>query len=59
MKVVVKLMDVISFLERMSGNTDTDPYWKAATELRKVEHKDLIEWVLKGEIAEGYKHENT
>jgi len=45
--VVVKLQDVIAFLERIAANTDTDPYWLAATELRKA---NLTEWVLPGKL---------
>lgn len=54
MKVVVKLEDVIKFLEGGADNTDTDPYWKAATSLRKVPHYDLMDWVIEGRTSTWY-----
>jgi len=35
-RVPILLTSIITALERESGNTDTDPRWIAATELRKV-----------------------
>ena len=47
-RVTVKMKDIIAFLEGMSTNTDTDPYWLAASELRRTKWSDITEWILPG-----------
>jgi hypothetical protein len=45
-KVIVKLRDIIGYLEGHSNNTDTDSYWIAATALRKCKCWESAEWLL-------------
>jgi hypothetical protein len=52
MKVRVKLLDLIRYFERCSANTDTDPYWIAATALRRYQSCELIALILPGQIVE-------
>jgi hypothetical protein len=37
-KEALRLADIIAALEGAAGNTDTDPMWAAAKELRRVEN---------------------
>lgn len=36
MRIPIEVAEIIKALERESANTDTDPRWRAAQELRRI-----------------------